>query len=92
MTSKQVPEDKRWDSAKALAVVGMPWDPTPTIDTEDRARVPSPKAADAEVIPKDPEIPEIVARRMYIRKADIMKYSETPGCVGCRCIVRGKSL
>ena len=57
-TIKGVPEDKRWDAAGVLAVVGMPWDPTPNIDAEDAARVPNPEAVDAEVIPKDPEMPE----------------------------------
>ena len=78
--------------AKVLAVVGMPWDPTPNVDAEDGARVPNPEAADALVIPKDPEIPEAVPRRLYIRNADIMKYGETPGYIGCKCIVRGKPL
>ena len=53
---KGMPEDKRWDSAKALAVVGMPWDPTPNVDAEDGARLPNPEAADTEIIPKDPKI------------------------------------
>ena len=70
----------------------MPWDPTPNVDAEDSARVPNPEAADAEVIPEDPELPESVAHRMYISKADITKYGETPGCVGCRNIVLGKPL
>ena len=41
-TIKGVPEDKRLDSAKALAVVGMPWDPrrtsTQTTELECRTR------------------------------------------------------
>ena len=65
-------------------------DPTPNVDAEDGDRVPNPEVADAEVIPKDPEVPESIARRMYIRKADIVKYGETPGCLGCRCIALGK--
>ena len=43
-------------------------------------------AADAEVIPKDPEVFESIVRRMYIRKAGIEEFGETPGCAGCRCI------
>ena len=31
-TIKEVLEDKRWDSAKVLTVVGMPWDATPNVD------------------------------------------------------------
>ena len=31
-------------------------------------------------------------RKMYIRKADIIKHGETPGCIGCRCVVLGKPL
>ena len=49
----------------------MPWDPTPNVDAEDGARLPNAEAADAEVIPKDPEVPESIVRRMYIRKTDI---------------------
>ena len=37
-------------------------------------------------------MPEAVARRMYIRKADVEKYGETPGCISCRNIVLGKSV
>ena len=89
-TSKGVPEDKEWDAANVLAVVGLPWDPTPNIDAEDGARMPNAQAAEAEVIPKDPEVPEAVAKNIYIRKADIVKYGETPGCLGCQCIALGK--
>ena len=91
-TIKGVPEDKRWDAAGVLAVMGMPWDPTPNIDAEDAARVPNPEAVDAEVIPKDPEMPELIVRKMYIRKAGIIKHGETPGCNGCRCVALGKPL
>ena len=52
----------------------MPWEPTPNVEAEDAARVPNPGAADAEVVPKDPEIPKSIARRMYIRKTDIEKF------------------
>ena len=54
--------------------------------------MPNPDAAEAEVIPKDPEAPESMARRMYIRKRDIEKYGETPGCLGCRCVALNKPL
>ena len=87
-----VPEDKRWDAANVLAVVGLPWDPTPNIDAEDGSRVPNADATEAQVIPRDPEVPEAVARRMYFRKADITEFGETPGCLGCRCIALRKPL
>ena len=63
-TIKGVPEDKRWDSSIALAVIGLPWDPTPNVDAEDGARMPYPDVSDAEVIPSDPEIPEAIVRNM----------------------------
>ena len=91
-TIKGVPDDKRWDATNVLAVVGLPWDPTSNIDAEDGARVSNAEVAEAEVIPKDPEVPEALARRMYIHKADIVKHGETPGCLGCRCIALGKPL
>ena len=73
-------------------MIGLPWDPTPKVDADDSARMPNPDAADAEVIPKDPEVPEAIVRKMYIRKADIVKYGETPRCIGCRCAILGKPL
>ena len=91
-TIKGMPEDKRWNSEKVLAVVGMPWDPTPNVYAEDAARVPNPDAVEAEVVPKDPEVPETIARRMYIRKTDIIKFGETDGCIGCRITMLGKPL
>ena len=54
--------------------------------------MPNTEAVDAEIIPKDPEMPESILHKMYIRKADIIKYGETPGCMGCRCAVLGKPL
>ena len=54
--------------------------------------MPNPDVADAEVIPKDPQAPEAIVRKMYIRKTDITKYGETHGCIGCRCVVLGKPL
>ena len=56
-TIKGVPEDRRLSATKALEVIGMPWDPTPNVDTEDGALVPNAGAADGEVIPKNPEFP-----------------------------------
>ena len=54
--------------------------------------MPKPDAAEAEVVPKDPELPESIVRKMYIRKTDITEFRETPGCIGCRCAVLGKPL
>ena len=74
-----------------LEVIGTPWEPTPNVEAEDVARVPNPDAAEAEVVPKDPEIPESIARRMYIRKADIDVWRNR-WCLGCRNIMFGKFL
>ena len=91
-TIKAVPEDKRWSSEKVLAVIGMPWDPTTNVDAEDAARVPNPDTVEADVLPKDPEVPDAIARRMYIRKTDIIKFGETDGCIGCRITMLGNPL
>ena len=91
-TIKGVPEDTRWDSVQVLAVVGVPWDLTPNVNADDGARVSNPEVVDAEIIPKDPEVLESIVRKMYIRMADIVKYGETPGCIGCRCVAVGKPL
>ena len=91
-TVKPSAEDARWSAEKVLAVTGMPWGPTPSVDAEDGARVPNPDAAEAEAIPRDPEVPEAVSRRMYIKKSDILKFGETEGCIGCRNIMLGKPI
>ena len=74
-TIKAVPEDKRWDTLEVLAVAGTPWDPTANVDAEDAARLPDPNAGDGEVVPRDPEVPIAVARRMYIKP----NQKSTPG-------------
>ena len=89
---KGVPEDKRWCAAKVLEVVGMPWESTLNIDAEDGARLPNPDATEAEVVQKDPEVPESIARRMYIRKTDVIRFGETDGCPGCMTTMLGKPL
>ena len=91
-TIKPSAEDARWSAEKVLAVAGMPWDPTPSVDAEDGARVPNPDAVEAEAIPRDPEVPEAVSRRMYIKKSDILKFGKTEGCIGCRNIMLGKPI
>ena len=45
-TIKGVPEDQRWSSVKALAVIGLPCDPTPNVDADDGASLPKPKLVD----------------------------------------------
>ena len=90
-TIKGVPQDKRWSSEKVLAVIGMPWDLTPNVDAEDAARVPNPDDVEAEVVRWDPEVPDAIARRMYIRKTDIIKFGETDGCIGCRITMVGQT-
>ena len=65
-TCKGLPEHQRWNPHNVLAMIGTPWDPTPNVEAEDGARVPNPVIVDAEAIPKDPEVPADVARRMYI--------------------------
>ena len=86
-----MPEDQRWSADALLGVVGTPWDPTPNIDAEDAARLPNPNPeADMEdVIPKQSEDGTPVARRMYIRRADVERFGQTPGCVGCRDRIEG---
>ena len=91
-TVKGVSEDRRWSAAKLLAVVGTPRELTPNVDAEDGARVPDPGIAEGEVVPRDPEVPAPVARRMYISKKDIERFGRTPGCKGCESLALGKTL
>ena len=66
-------------------VTARPWD-RPKSAKEVRVVLPdvsSPTAtAEAEAIGR--------TRRLYINKADIMKYGLTEGCLGCRCLAEGK--
>ena len=73
-------------------VIGTPWKPTPNVEAEDVARVPNPGVAEAEVVPRDSEIPESIARRMYMKRSDIMQLNDTDGFLGCKNIMLGKLL
>ena len=42
-----------------------------------------PGAAEGDVIPRDPEAPVAVAKRMHISKQDIIQFGRTPRCRGC---------
>ena len=59
-TIKGVQENKRRRSAKVLAVVRVPWGPTPSINAENIARVTHPDVAEVEVVAKDCEVPESI--------------------------------
>ena len=67
------------------SVTARPWD-GPKSAKEVRVVLPdvsSIKAmAEAEAIGR--------TRRLYINKADIMKFGLTEGCLGCRCLAEGK--
>ena len=63
-TVKPTAEDERWNYKKVLEVAGTPWNPTPSVHAEDGARVPNPDAADADVVPRDSDMPEAVVRKM----------------------------
>ena len=78
-TVKPTAEDERWNYKKVLEVAGTPWNPTPSVHAEDGARVPNPDAADADVVPRDSEMPVAVDRKMYIRKQDLVDHGVTPG-------------
>ena len=41
-TGRGLPEDRRWNESMVMQVVGMLWEPTPNVDAEDAARVPTP--------------------------------------------------
>ena len=56
------------------------------------------KVRDVRIVLPDVKSPAAMAeaeaigkgRRLYIRKADIMKHEPTEGCLGCRCLAEGK--
>ena len=76
---------ERFDLTFLNTVTARPWD-GPKSAKEDRVvllDVSSPIAmAEAEAIGR--------TRRLYINKADFMKYGLTEGCLGCHCLAEGK--
>ena len=85
-TIKRRPEPERWSAEQALGVRGVPWQPTPGIDSD---RLPTavrrpPMAGDPDApVPPCTE-PGQIARRAKLTKEDFEKYGFTEGCIGCR--------
>ena len=86
---RRLTEDKRWDLDGLKAVKGAPWAPVNGVSTlEVPTHIVTEKVAREE---DDGEFRrDINIKRMMIRKADVIKYGETPGCPGCRAVLEGR--
>ena len=83
----------RWSKERVLAVLGVPWEPTPGRmgDIEVRPRV---RVQEDDESPQAPLEPGegTSAQRGRIYRSDVTKEGPTPGCRGCRAAVLGKKV
>ena len=82
-------EDERWNFEEMNQVKGLPWQPDPnTAGMEVKALIilpmeaPAPERAQVETKPT-------VIRGVAVKRAEYLAMGATPGCNGCRAIVRG---
>ena len=89
-TVQRKPAEKRWSHGGGASIGGLPWG-TLGLDADIE-----PPDLEAPVAPAEPSdrggaAREPVPRRMYFKKADFEVHGYTPGCVGCRSILQGKT-
>jgi hypothetical protein len=80
-------EAERWNWIKFQAIKGTPWEPEPgRFNVEIKSKVALPK--DAEEVVKQLEVSdrEVIKRRMYIKKADVLTHGMTEHCKGCAAV------
>ena len=82
-------EPERWNMEEITAMKGVPWQPGPsTAGMEVQARIMVPMSLpDSSMSP--PEVKPLIARGIAVKRKEYLKMGPTPGCYGCRCIVRG---
>jgi len=88
-TVRRLDDLQRRDAALAREMRGMPWEPIPGEPSEEGAvpaaivRVAAGLVVPAAELPAplEPQVP--ARRRLYVRKAEIEAFGETPGCAGC---------
>ena len=89
-TVKRRPEPERWSAEQAFAVRGVPWQPTPGIDSDQMptaVRRPPPAGDPDAPIPPCTE-PGHMARRAKLTKGDFEQFGFTEGCLGRRGLER----
>ncbi len=86
---RRLTEDQRWDLEGLKAVKGTPWAPVNGVSTlEVPTHIVTEKVVRAE---DEGEFRlDVNIKRMMIRKSDVIKYGETPGCPGCRAVLEGR--
>ena len=85
---KRKPEQERWDKEFLEKAVGTPWEPIPGRRKGEQTDLPGHvaviPASEAGILEVQPAAePRGAPRRVYIRKADLMRYGYTAGCKGC---------
>jgi hypothetical protein len=81
---RRLTEDKRWDLEGLKGVKGAPWAP---VNGEATLEVPTQVVQEEQ----DGEFRrDLNIKRMMIRRSDVIKYGETPGCPGCRAVLEGR--
>ena len=83
---------ERWNFEEANNVKGLPWQPdlnTAGMDVKARVFMPMevPVTDGGEVDAKP-----IIARGVALKKSEYMAMGPTPGCYGCKAILRGDCL
>ena len=88
-TVRRVKEEDKWNVERVKAVKGRPRAPDPNKEGDDRipVSVHIPQAQGQP--PQEPQAPEELTRRIYIKKTDVETYGKTPGCPGCESMGRG---
>ena len=82
-------EEEMWNFEEVNRVQGLPWQPDPNtagMDVKPRVFMPMevPVNQEGEVDTKP-----IIARGVAVKKAEYLAMGPTPGCYGCKAIVRG---
>jgi hypothetical protein len=91
MVLERVPEDQRWSTENWDRLRGFPWDIQPRQQKSER-KMTSGRDAEATKLERPrPPVLEPQARKMYVTKADVVKFGGTDGCHGCACIALGSS-
>ena len=88
--ARRVPEERRWSTEGWDRLKGLPWEVRPMQRRTGR-NLASGKDAEPLSLPSSGAIRVLPSqeRRMYVTRADIQRFGETPGCPGCTCIAMG---
>ena len=94
-TVRRLDPVQRRDAALAREMRGLPWEPIPGEPSEGgeipaaMIRVVADPVVPAAELPRAMMVQEPVRRKLYVRRAEIEAYGETPGCQGCMDLILG---